>query len=275
LATRSRSSDHNGPVDERPLFGGVANAGSVTRVGDYVLRPRNPHSDAIGDLLDSLARGGFGGVPRPLGVTTDGRDRFAYIAGDVPTPPYPEWAQRDQALASVAELLRRFHEASRSYDYSAWHWNEEMADPKRGPLLCHNDICLENVVFADGVAVGLIDFDFAAPGRSTYDLATFAKMCVPIDDDTNARRNGWLPSDRPGRLRLIMDTYGLDGVGRREMFASITESMTQGAEFVRRRVRAGDPNFIKMWNEMDGETRFSRRSEWWLHNRERFIEAIT
>lgn len=35
------------PVDEEELAGGVANAGSVTRVGDYVLRPSTPHSASI------------------------------------------------------------------------------------------------------------------------------------------------------------------------------------------------------------------------------------
>jgi hypothetical protein len=262
-------------VTEQPLAGGVANGGSVTRLGDYVLRPRNSQSEAISDFLESIAGAGFGGAPRPAGVTPDGRDRFVYLVGDVPTPPYPEWAQRDAALASVAELLRRFHEASRTYAFSAWRWSIDMADPEGGPLICHNDVCLETVVFDNGTAIALLDFDFAAPGRPTYDLATFAKMCVPIDDDTNATRNGWLSSDRPQRLRLIMDTYGLNPSERIEMFVKITRSMDQGGEFVRRRVRAGDPNFIQMWNEMGGEERFARRGEWWLRNRDRYLAAIT
>jgi Ser/Thr protein kinase RdoA (MazF antagonist) len=31
-------------------------------------------------------------------------------------------------------------------------------------------------VFHEGTAVGLLDFDFAAPGRPVYDLAAFARM---------------------------------------------------------------------------------------------------
>jgi hypothetical protein len=261
-------------VEEEPLSGGIANAGSVARLGNYILRPHNSHSEAIGDFLEFIVRAGFAGVPRPAGMTPDGRDRFAYIRGNVPIPPYPEWSQRDEALASVAELLRRFHEVSRSYDFSGRQWSEEMADPAGGTLVCHNDVCLENVVFEEGVAIGLLDFDFAAPGRPTYDLATFARMCVPIDDDTNAERNGWLPGDRPRRLRLIMDTYGLSAAKRAEMFTEITRSMAQGGDFVWRRVRAGDPNFIKMWNEMGGEERFARRGEWWLQNRGRYLAVI-
>jgi hypothetical protein len=261
-------------VDEQPLSGGVANAGAVTRFGDYVLRPRNSHSDAIDDFLTFITRASFNGAPCPAGVTKDGRRQFSYIAGDVPTPPYPEWVQSDRTLASIAELLRRFHEASRSYDFSGRTWSAAMGDPVGGPIICHNDVCLENVVFENGVATALIDFDFAAPGRPTYDLATFAKMCVPIDDNTNAKRNGWMTSDRPGRLRLVMDTYGLDAHGRLEMFAAITQSMNQGAEFVRRQVNAGDRNFIKMWDEMGGERRFARRSEWWIDHKDQFLRAI-
>ena len=58
--------------------------------------------------------------------------------------------------------------------------------PEADPFVCHNDICLENVVFRDGRAVGLLDFDFSALGRPVYDLAQFARMCVPIDDDESA-----------------------------------------------------------------------------------------
>ena len=82
-------------------------------------------------------------------------------------------------------------------------------------MICHNDVCLENVVFQDGLAIGLLDFDFAAPGRPIFDFAAFARMCVPIDDDVSAARLGFGEVDRPGRLRLVADTYGLDAAGRR------------------------------------------------------------
>jgi aminoglycoside phosphotransferase (APT) family kinase protein len=39
----------------------------------------------------------------------------------------------------------------------------------------HDDLCLENVVFQDGQAVGLIDFDSAAPGQPLHDIEQFAR----------------------------------------------------------------------------------------------------
>jgi thiamine kinase-like enzyme len=149
-----------------------------------------------------------------------------------------------------------------------------MADPASGAIVCHNDVCLENVVFRDGVAVGLVDFDFCAPGRPVYDLAQFARMCVPVDDDINATRLGWKAADLPARLRLVADAYGLDGAGRSQLVETLAESIASGGEFVRRRVEAGDPNFVAMWNEMGGMERFDRRRRWWAEHRHRFVNAL-
>jgi hypothetical protein len=50
--------------------------------------------------------------------------------------------------------------------------------------------------------------------------------------------------------------------------------MKRGGEFVRRRVEAGDPNFVKMWNDLGGEERFHRRRRWWDGAREGFARAL-
>lgn len=150
-----------------------------------------------------------------------------------------------------------------------------MADPARGSMICHNDVCLENVVFRDGRAVGLLDFDFAAPGRPIHDLAALARMCVPIDDDVNAIRLGFEANDRPGRLRLVADTYGLDASGRRELLQHLDRSMRGGGAFVQRRADAGDPNFILMLKEMGGMQRYERRLRWWEESRPLFVRALS
>ena len=185
----------------------------MVRSGDEVHRPANVHTTAIHGFLSALAAAGFDGTSLPVGIEA-GRERLVFVPGDVPVPPYPLWAQEDTTLASIARLLRRFHTASRGFDPSTSTWSAEMQDPvgaiTTGAVMCHNDVCLENVVFRAGNAVALLDFDYAAPGRPIYDLAQMARMCVPIDDDTNAVRLGWEPSDRPRRLRLVADEYGLD-----------------------------------------------------------------
>jgi aminoglycoside phosphotransferase (APT) family kinase protein len=246
----------------------------VTRVGAHVLRPSNPNSRTIHRFLTALHDAGFDGASVPVAIDDDGRERLGFIEGDVPVPPFPSWAQADDALASVAALLRRFHDASRSFDPAGSTWSDELADPRGGTIVCHNDVCLENVVFRDGVAVGLLDFDFAAPGRPVYDLAQFARMCIPVDDPVNAARLGFTPADSAARLRLVADTYGLEADLRHELVAILSGSMVSGGQFVRRRIEAGDVNFIKMFNDMGGEERIVRRRRWWDAERARFDAAL-
>ncbi len=256
------------------MTGGVANAGAVTRVGGHVLRPATPHTASIHRFLVSLRAAGLEGVSEPLGVDDDGRERLVFLEGDVPLVPYPAWAQSNRALESLAVLMRRLHDAARSFDSADLTWSPEMADSAGGPIVCHNDVCLENVVFRDGVAVGLLDFDFAAPGRPVYDLAQMARMCVPVDDDVNAARLGWEPADRPARLRSVADAYGLNHAQRQELLEILADSIARGGEFLQRRIEAGDPNFLKMWNEMGGMRRFDRRRHWWTEHQTRFIDAL-
>ncbi len=266
-------------IEEEILHGGVANAGAVTRVGDHVLRPSNPHSEPIHAFLTAVRAEGFTGASEPVSIDPDGRERLVFVPGDVPLPPYEPWAQRDETLASIARLIRRLHDASvgivSTSEITEATWSAEIADPLGGPVMCHNDVCMENVVFEDGEAVALLDFDFAAPGRREFDLAAFARMCVPIDTDEAASKLGWEPTDRPARLRLVCDSYGLDASGRPVVLTCLSESIAKGGEFVRRRVEAGEPAFIEMWNMMGGQERFDRRREWWAENLDAFARAMT
>ena len=277
LAERERpdASELGGVADEEVLHGGVANAGRVVRVGHHVLRPANPHSTSLHRMLTGLSTAGFAGASVPVGIDPDGRERLVFIPGDVAIPPYPAWAQGNAALGSIARLLRRMHDVSTTVPLDGdATWSDEMADPAGGDVFCHNDVCLENVVFRDGEAVGLLDFDFAAPGRREFDLAAFARMCVPIDDDMNAARLGWTRADRPARLRVVCDEYGLDAAGRERLLGCLDESIAHGGEFVRRRVEAGEVAFIDMWEAMGGQERFDRRRRWWEDARTDFEAGL-
>jgi len=261
-------------VTDEVLFGGIEHAGRVVRSGPHVLRPSNRYTESIHQVLKSLRSHGFHGASNPVGVDADGRERLVYIEGDVPLPPYPDWAQTDDLLVSITALMRGLHDASEDLALSRLQWNVELADPHGGPVLCHNDVCLENVVFRDGRAVALLDFDFAAPGRRAFDLATFARLCVPIDDPKSAARLGWSIDDAPGRLRLVADAYGVDAGARGGMLEALDWSMKHGGEFVRRRVETGKPGYTQMWEAMGGAERYDRRRRWWERNRDRFVTRL-
>src|ERR671924_2395830 len=105
-----------GDCGEELLNGGLTNAGRVSRIGNTVRRPRRPTSPSTWALFDHLERAGFDGAPRFLGVDDRGREMLSFIPGQAAIEPYPEWALTDDALVSVAELLRRYHNAAASFD---------------------------------------------------------------------------------------------------------------------------------------------------------------
>jgi hypothetical protein len=263
-------------TDEQLLPGGIAHAGAVVRVGDEVRRPASEHSGTIHALLLHLRQQGFEGAPLPLGFADGDRERLAFIPGDVPIPPYPAWSLTETALASAAELLRGFHDATAGFvPPPGATWNRELADRSpRAEVICHNDVCPENIVYREGTAVALLDFDFAAPGRRVFDVAAFARMVVPLDAPDDAARSGRGGLDPVARLRVVADGYGLARADRRELLEVIGDQIAVGGEFVRRRVEAGEEAFIEMWNATGGAERYDRRRAWFAEHRQRFADAL-
>lgn len=202
----------DGRSPEVLLHGGTTNRGLVVRVGATVRRPRRPTSPATEHLLQHLEGVGFQGAPRFLGVDERGREVLTYVPGETVTPPYPVWSLTDNALASVARLLRRYHDAVATYDPSGRTWPKPVPTAYQEGLVSHNDPNLDNVVFRAGEAVALIDFDLAGPGSRLWDLAGAARLWTPLrrdDDVADARRGRVLP-----RARLFLDAYGPDAADR-------------------------------------------------------------
>lgn len=262
------------PVGEI-LSGGVANAGLVVRVGSFVLRPSNPSTELVHRLLRHVRAAGFDGVPEPVGIDPDGRERLVFIDGDVPQAPFPEWSLSDEALASTSALLARYHRAAAGFAVPpGMAFSDELADRHPGTVVCHNDVCPENVVFRGGEAVALLDFDYAAPGRPLYDLAQLAKMWLPLDTPKDAAVLGRGGLDPFRRLRVVADAYGLTPARRHEFMAALTDAVAWGGFFIRRHVERGEPAFVAMWEFIGGQARFDRRIDWLEANRRRFLDAL-
>src|SRR3954467_13957633 len=114
------------------LIGATANRGRVVRIGDTVRRPQRPTSPATHALLRHLADVGFPGAPRFLGVDDKGREVLSYVHGTAVTPPYPAWALTDEALVSVAHLLRDYHRAVSTFDPGPHAWPPSPPAPFAG-----------------------------------------------------------------------------------------------------------------------------------------------
>jgi hypothetical protein len=210
----------------------------------------------------------------PVGIDRDGRERLEFIDGEVAVPPYPDWSQSDTALASIVELLRDLHNAARAFDPLGLMWADALADPAGGTLVCHNDVELSNIVFRDGIAVALLDFEFAAPGRPVYDLAQLARLCVPIEDELDQDRLGWTPAGRPARLRLVADTYGLDRDGRAELLAAMGDAIDRIEAATRRSVDEDDAQVTEMLEKTGGIEKYDRRRRWWTRHHDQFVVAL-
>jgi hypothetical protein len=230
---------------EIELEGGTANRGLVVRVGDTVRRPRTPASPGIHALLRHLERAGFDGAPRYLGDDEYGREILSYIDGDVPIAPHPAWALTDDALVSVADLLRRYHEAVRSFDPRPYTWSSRVPRAYCTGTLSHNDPNLDNVVFRGGVAVALIDFDLASPGSALWDVALAARLWVPLRDPSEVPRQ--IAGREAERLRLLADAYGLPASDRRLLAGAARATHTWCYDIVRQGARQGRAGYAAYW----------------------------
>jgi hypothetical protein len=143
-----------------------------------------------------------------------------------------------------------------------------------GTVLCHNDVCPENVVFRDGRAAALIDFDLAAPGRPIWDLAMTARYWVPMLDPKSAAIAGSDGLDATSRLRLLADSYGLAPQERAELPGVIEEATEMGRVFVANRVADGDPVYVQAIAEHGGWERWDRIQTWLVTHRETFMTAL-
>ena len=211
--------DYAGDEPEIELPRGDVTEG-VVRVGSTVRRPHQPGSPAVVAYLDHFERVGFAGAPRFLGRDRRGRDVLTFLDGAIAGDPVEPWATADDPLAGVGALLRRLHDASEPWAVLAGlafgrdlRGGSPLQLPAGPRLVSHNDVTPQNVVVRGGVAVGLIDFDLASWTTRLVELANTGMHWAPLSDPVD-RDPAYDGADIPRRLRLLVDSYGLDRGGR-------------------------------------------------------------
>jgi hypothetical protein len=258
-------------VDRRqadgPLPGATANRGLVVRVGDAVLRPRAPCWRATHALLAHLSAVGFDGAPRVLAVSPS-TEMLTYMDGQAAVPPLPEDTLTDAALVSVADLLRRYHAAVASFDPAGYAWPQPIPARFRTGLVSHNDVHPANLVFRDGRAVALIDFDWAGPGSATWDLASAARYWAPLagDRDITDSRHGRALE----RFRIFLHASGLPRAARRQVAEAVVANHDWTYAIVTEAAAAGHQGFADHWRAVAGPANRARR---WCQRHERDLLA--
>jgi hypothetical protein len=266
---------------EIPLAGGDVTEG-VVRVGDTVRRPVGPHSPLVHALLTHLAAVGFAGAPRFLGIDASGREVLSYIDGEVAGRPRPAWIADETRLASLGRLVRAYDDAAASFTPSPDMLPKtEQAEPPGTPpapaypaeLIGHVDVTPENVVFRDGAAYALIDFDLAKPATRAEEMCNVMVWWAPLFDPRDADEL-LRDVDVPRRCRILADAYGLSGTDRSRMMEVAMLRTRRSWYLMKQRAETLGGGWQRMWDEGVGDV-IKRREAWLDRHAATLTAALT
>ena len=262
-----------------PLLGGDVTEG-VVRIGDTVRRPPSRSSPMIARLLRHLQEVGFDGAPRHLGTDRQGRDVLTFVAGQTAIRPWPEWVADEAPIASVARLVRAYDDAAVRLGLPDGATSLRPPDPDGTPpsmagppsLLGHLDITPENVVFRDGEAAALIDFDLIRPATRAEEVSNVLPWWAP-----------WMPpADREAVLRdadaavrgaVIVEAYGLNTDDRAGL-VDLSINLSRRSWFLMKgRADHLGGGWQRMWDEGIGD-RIRRPRTWLIDHRAELLAAL-
>ena len=228
--------------------------GAVVRRGEHVLRPSNPHTGSIHRFLTALRAAGFDGASEPVrrrarrsgatglhprrgggsAVPRLGPDRRGVDLDRRPAPPVPR--RRARAFDPSGEKLER-----------------RVGRPGGGPIVVPRRRVPRERRVQRRVGDGPPRLRLRRAGASGLRPGAMVRMCGPVDDELSAGEAsvGTRPTERPA-LRLARTPTGWTGPVGPRVAARSSTTHRRGGQFVIRRVEAGDPNFIAMWEQMGG-----------------------
>jgi Ser/Thr protein kinase RdoA (MazF antagonist) len=266
---------------EIPLAGGDVTEG-VVRAGDTVRRPVGPHSPLVHALLAHLELAGFEGAPRFLGIDGSGREVLSYIDGEVAGRPRPPWIADETRLASVGRLVRAYDDAAASFASPPDTLLDTLPDDPPGippapayppELIGHVDITPENVVFRDGRAHALIDFDLAKPATRADEMLNAMLWWAPLSDPRDV--DPLLQHvDVPARARILADAYGLSGTDRERVIEVAVLRTRRSWHLMKRRAETHGGGWQRMWDEGVGDV-IKRREAWLDRHASTLAAALT
>jgi len=263
---------------EIALEGGDVTEGLVRR-GATIRRPSEDHSKLVRALLLHLESVGFEGAPRFLGVDAAGREVLSFIEGEVAGRPRPEWIADEDRLESVARLVRRYDDAAAGFGLAdglvppPFEPAGLPPDPSGPPeLIGHRDVTPENVVFRDGTAYALIDFDLARPTTRVMEVVNMMLWWGPFGPDENL--DPLLRGlDAPRRCGLIADAYGLSDEGRGQIVEVAILQNRRAWHLMKHRAETLGGGWQRMWDEGVG-TQIDRRQTWLEQNAPTLTKAL-
>lgn len=230
------------------LQGGREN--KIARVANTVRRPAGPWTESVHALLRHVRAMGFTAVPQPLGFDDAGNEIVTFLEGKVCNYPLSTAAASQEALVSAAQLLRAYHEATRSFldhDLGSHTWLLPTQTPVE--VICHGDFAPYNVVLNGRQTVGIIDFDTAHPGPRIWDIAYALYRWAPLTHPQNPDGLGDLET-KISRARLFCDAYGFPTTQRHNLVDMMILRLETLVNHMQAEAQVGNEAFLA--NLVDG-----------------------
>jgi hypothetical protein len=269
-----------GDEPEIALLGGDVTEGLV-RVGDTVRRPVQASSPLVHALLAHLAERGFDGAPRFLGIDNRGREVLTYVDGEVAGRPRPAWIADEDRLRSVARLVRRYDDVAATFrpgpgEEPAKTLGDPPGIPPAPPyppeLIGHVDITPENVVFQDGKAKALIDFDLAKWATRADEIFNMMMWWAPLGDPADA--DPLLKDvDVPRRCAILADAYGASEQDRERIVEVAIMRSRRSWYLMKQKADQLGGGWRRMWDDGAG-AQISRRVTWLERNEDTLRAAL-
>ncbi len=263
------------PIDhstesETPISGGRLNRGRLVRLGDHVLRPADEDT-AIEQLIIEVGKV-FTGIPKTFGRDPQGRLKLEWIEGEsAETFDESEESGRTRLL-SVGALLRELHDATTGIASGKVATSRDSLDPSGvHEVVCHGDAGPGNIVFRNGIAFALIDWEMASPGRRSWDLATALRYWAPLRNPANKKPPELLLNPMQ-RAQWILEGYSASNDLRLETVRLLLVNQRVQAEYVIGRIKARGETVYEDWVAKGGIRRLGLDDAWLGGESERLLQ---
>lgn len=151
----------------------------------------------------------------------------------------------DEGLTTVARLIRSFHNAvSDFHPADEYTWSDRgSAGRLVGELLCHNDLAPWNLVHTLEGRWVFIDWDLAAPGPRSWDLAWALLTFIPLMPGDEIDH-----SEIAHRLALFRHAYG-PGLVETDVIDVAVARCRREADLIATLGRKGEPPYDRLLAE--------------------------
>jgi aminoglycoside phosphotransferase (APT) family kinase protein len=255
---------------EIPIPGGRLNRGRLVRQGDFVLRP--PGEDpAVEQLIIEIGKV-FSGIPKTFGRDSQGRLKLEWIEGESAETFEESKAKSKIRLQSVGALLRELHDSTGAIVNANVATLRTSMDPSEvHEVVCHGDPGPGNIVFREGKAFALIDWELAAPGRRSWDLATALRYWAPLRNPVN-KKTAELLLDPLQRAEWIFDGYAASNELRAETVKLLPLNQRIQGEYVIETLRSRDEAKYEAWVAKGGIRRIELDGAWLIGESQRLLQ---